>query len=395
TGAHARRAECRRDHGSARDRHAAAVDRRRDPLVDRHRRLVGSSDGLAVARSRADGGRIVRRARHRRQSVRGAQFAGRSGVRWQHIPCARRAPLSAVRRFAAVARVSAVAALRDSGASRSRDRSRRDLSEARVADDCRDRSLTGGALRLAVNTSASLWPNVALAAAVAVVLTAMIWFRLDRRFAITALVAGFLAQAVCIAAGSNANPHLVATLLAAHVIVLLMLFATAWITERHGAVALASITTAVCVVAARTDVPAQDLTFAGIVYALFLAYPLLLGQRAKASLYPYLAPVLASAMFFACARESLVQAGFKPYIGALPLFQAALLLVLLVRLLQLERDLERMLSRLALVAGSALAFITIAIPLQLDKEWITIGWALEGAALVWLFRRIPHRGLLL
>ncbi len=247
----------------------------------------------------------------------------------------------------------------------------------------------------AVNTSASLWPNVALAAAVAVVLTAMIWFRLDRRFAITALVAGFLAQAVCIAAGSNANPHLVATLLAAHVIVLLMLFATAWITERHGAVALASITTAVCVVAARTDVPAQDLTFAGIVYALFLAYPLLLGQRAKASLYPYLAPVLASAMFFACARESLVQAGFKPYIGALPLFQAALLLVLLVRLLQLERDLERMLSRLALVAGSALAFITIAIPLQLDKEWITIGWALEGAALVWLFRRIPHRGLLL
>jgi hypothetical protein len=25
--------------------------------------------------------------------------------------------------------------------------------------------------------------------------------------------------------------------------------------------------------------------------------------------------------------------------------------------------------------------------------WITIGWALEGAALIWLFRRIPHRGL--
>ena len=36
----------------------------------------------------------------------------------------------------------------------------------------------------------------------------------------------------------------------------------------------------------------------------------------------------------------------------------------------------------------------MAIPLQLEKQWITIGWALEGAALVWLFRRIPHRGLL-
>lgn len=47
------------------------------------------------------------------------------------------------------------------------------------------------------------------------------------------------------------------------------------------------------------------------------------------------------------------------------------------------------------MAGAALSFITIAIPLQLDHQWITIGWALEGAALAWLYRRIPHRGLLL
>ena len=51
-------------------------------------------------------------------------------------------------------------------------------------------------------------------------------------------------------------------------------------------------------------------------------------------------------------------------------------------------------GRLALVAGAALAFVTVAIPLQLEKQWITIGWALEGAALAWLYRRIPHRGLL-
>lgn len=52
-------------------------------------------------------------------------------------------------------------------------------------------------------------------------------------------------------------------------------------------------------------------------------------------------------------------------------------------------------DQLALVAGAALAFITAAIPLQLDKQWITIGWALETLALAWLYRRIPHRGLLL
>ena len=38
--------------------------------------------------------------------------------------------------------------------------------------------------------------------------------------------------------------------------------------------------------------------------------------------------------------------------------------------------------------------MTVAIPLQLRHQWITIGWALEGAALAWVYRRIPHRGLL-
>jgi uncharacterized membrane protein len=69
------------------------------------------------------------------------------------------------------------------------------------------------------------------------------------------------------------------------------------------------------------------------------------------------------------------------------------LAVLLRQLLTLEPPGERDLGRLALVAGAALGFVTVAIPLQLHHQWITIGWALEGAALAWLFRRIPHRGL--
>ena len=51
-------------------------------------------------------------------------------------------------------------------------------------------------------------------------------------------------------------------------------------------------------------------------------------------------------------------------------------------------------TRLAVVAGAALALVTVAIPLQLDHQWVTIGWALEGAALAWLYQRVPHRGLL-
>ena len=43
--------------------------------------------------------------------------------------------------------------------------------------------------------------------------------------------------------------------------------------------------------------------------------------------------------------------------------------------------------------GVALASISIAIPLQLDNEWITVGWAIEGAALLVLWRRLDHAGL--
>ena len=137
------------------------------------------------------------------------------------------------------------------------------------------------------------------------------------------------------------------------------------------------------------------LLMAGAIYTVFLAYPLLLGRRAGAAVEPYVAAVLASAIFFFAARYSLTAGGFGKVIGILPVGQAFLMALLLANLLRLEAPGSRQTGRLALVAGAALAFITIAIPLQLEKEWITIGWALEGAALAWLNRRLPHRGLLL
>src|SRR5947207_2585109 len=50
-------------------------------------------------------------------------------------------------------------------------------------------------------------------------------------------------------------------------------------------------------------------------------------------------------------------------------------------------------AQLALFGGAALFFITLIFPIQFDRQWITMGWALEGAALCWLFRRVPHPGL--
>ncbi|MEP6662140.1 MAG: DUF2339 domain-containing protein, partial [Verrucomicrobiota bacterium] len=51
------------------------------------------------------------------------------------------------------------------------------------------------------------------------------------------------------------------------------------------------------------------------------------------------------------------------------------------------------LAQLAWFGGVVLFFITLIFPIQFDKQWITLGWALEGAALLWLFHRVPHPGL--
>jgi uncharacterized membrane protein len=51
------------------------------------------------------------------------------------------------------------------------------------------------------------------------------------------------------------------------------------------------------------------------------------------------------------------------------------------------------LAQLAWFGGVALFFITLIFPIQFERQWITVGWALEGAALLWLFHRVPHPGL--
>ena len=170
--------------------------------------------------------------------------------------------------------------------------------------------------------------------------------------------------------------------LAVELVLLLFILAMAWFHERHVLALIAVLPAAIV-----TLPHSESLTYAAAMYAPFLAYPLLLGGRVKRSLEPHLAAVLASVAFFFFARPNID----KAIIGLLPLGQAALMGILLLQLLRIE---PRVLSRLAVVSAALLAFITVAIPLQLKHEWITIGWSLEAAALMWLFTRIPHRGLI-
>jgi uncharacterized membrane protein len=50
-------------------------------------------------------------------------------------------------------------------------------------------------------------------------------------------------------------------------------------------------------------------------------------------------------------------------------------------------------ARLAWQGGAALLFISLVFPLQFQREWITLGWAVEGLALLALFRYVPNDGL--
>src|SRR5207248_9259570 len=115
--------------------------------------------------------------------------------------------------------------------------------------------------------------------------------------------------------------------------------------------------------------------------------------RARDSREPHLTAVAGSVFFFFAARSALMQGGLTSIVGIVPVVAAIVMALLLRELLAMQPAGGRDLGRLAFVAGSALAFATVAIPLQLKQQWITIGWALEGAALCWLYRRVPHRGL--
>jgi hypothetical protein len=136
------------------------------------------------------------------------------------------------------------------------------------------------------------------------------------------------------------------------------------------------------------------LGLAAVLYALFTAHAFIVGLRLRERREPWLIALAAAVMMFFAGRSAFEAGGLTHVVGIVPVFLAAVTALLLRALLRLEPPGERDLTRLVLVAGSALGFVTVAIPLQLDHQWITIGWALEGVALAWLYQRVQHRGLL-
>jgi hypothetical protein len=218
--------------------------------------------------------------------------------------------------------------------------------------------------------------------------------------AIAAAATLFIAELTLIEASGAGGSLPLAAITLTHVVNLALILAIAWL-YRWPAVAPAAVVPAALAAFAwrATQHPepaawASLLTLASAMYAVFAAYPFILGRRARESRDPFLTAIGGSAFFFFAARAALRQGALLQYAGAVPILEAAVMALALRQLLRLQPAGQRDLGRLALVAATTLALVTVAIPVQLSHQWITIGWALEGAALAWTYQRIPHRGLL-
>ncbi len=129
-------------------------------------------------------------------------------------------------------------------------------------------------------------------------------------------------------------------------------------------------------------------------FAVFALFPFVFLKKFADKTFPWAAAALAGPAQFLLIFWLVKVAWPNSVMGLLPaVFAVPALLSLVVLLKRVPVENQARLTQLAWFGGVALFFITLIFPVQFDRQWITIGWALEGAALLWLFHRIPHPGL--
>ena len=131
-----------------------------------------------------------------------------------------------------------------------------------------------------------------------------------------------------------------------------------------------------------------------VFFAVFAVFPFVFLKQFADKTFPWAAAALAGPAQFLLIYRLVKVACPNPMMGLLPAaFAIPALLSLVVVLKTVPAENKSRMTQLAWFGGVALFFITLIFPIQFDHQWITIGWALEGAALLWLFHRVPHPGL--
>ncbi len=128
--------------------------------------------------------------------------------------------------------------------------------------------------------------------------------------------------------------------------------------------------------------------------AVFTIFPFLLHRQFAAKTMSWATAALAAPLHFFLVYDVMRTAYPNGMLGLVPAaFAVPSLLALIILLKRTPAESAARNAQLALFGGAALFFITLIFPIQFDRQWITLGWALEGAALCWLFHRVPHPGL--
>ncbi|MDR3403478.1 MAG: DUF2339 domain-containing protein [Chthoniobacter sp.] len=131
--------------------------------------------------------------------------------------------------------------------------------------------------------------------------------------------------------------------------------------------------------------------------AVIFAFPFLFQSRTAAQTIPWATAALAAVLHYPLIHGVVSHTWPQFWHAAGGLVPAALAIPPLAACDYLRRRiLPENSARLAVLAwfgGVALLFITLIFPVQFRQEWLTLSWALEGAALLWLFNRLPHPGL--
>ncbi|HXP61662.1 MAG TPA: DUF2339 domain-containing protein [Dongiaceae bacterium] len=128
--------------------------------------------------------------------------------------------------------------------------------------------------------------------------------------------------------------------------------------------------------------------------SVFALFPFLFQRRLQHQVAPWAAAAMAGPPQFFLLHGLIDAAYPNAAMGLLPAaFALPPLLSLAAVLKKTPAASPARLAQMAWFGGVALFFITLIFPIQFDRQWITLGWALEGAALLWLLHRVPHPGL--
>ncbi len=144
------------------------------------------------------------------------------------------------------------------------------------------------------------------------------------------------------------------------------------------------------------DERAITVFFASLFAAIFAAIPLVTPYR-KSSKFPgpsitlTLLPLLNAVLFFLALYDMYSDEKVKLTWYALGLAAVYLGISNVFTRRFAEKDTRKVISLLHIAI--AIAFITIAVPLKLDAHWITIGWLIESAVLLWIADRTTTKFL--